>query len=127
MVGPPPATPEPTTAAPPLFPGQGQGVLDVEFENTFYDQVQAQELARLNALATATNDANQLRDATAVTGGTSLRGLLDGTLAAMIAIIGDLSKGRPLVDVFLAADRILYVGLVLLALALGLWLVDVTA
>ena len=108
------------------FPGEQQGVLDIEFTNKFYDQVQEEELKKLNALAKTANRNNQLTDSLARVQEMSLGSLFQRTIDTLVLIINDLSRGRPLWDIFLATDRILYVGLVLIAVAFCLWLIDVT-
>lgn len=109
------------------FPGEQQGVLDIEFTNKFYDQVQEEELKKLNALAKTANRNNQLTDSLARLQEMSLGSLFQRTIDTLVLIINDLSRGRPLWDIFLATDRILYVGLVLIAVAFCLWLIDVTS
>lgn len=110
-----------------LFPGEQQGVLDIEFQNKFYDQVQEEETRKLNALATTANRNNQLTDSLTRLQEMSLGRLFQKTIDTLVLIINDLSRGRPLWDVFLAPDRILYVGLVLIVIAFCLWLIDITS
>ncbi len=110
-----------------LYPGEQQGVLDIEFQNKFYDQVQEEETRKLNALATTANRNNQLTDSLTRLQEMSLGRLFQKTIDTLVVIINDLSRGRPLWDVFLAPDRILYVGLVLIVVAFCLWLIDITS
>lgn len=110
-----------------LYPGEQQGVLDIEFQNKFYDQVQEEETRKLNALATTANYNNQLTDSLARLQEMSLGSLFQRTIDTLVLIINDLSRGRPLWDVFFAPDRILYVGLVLIVVAFCLWLIDITS
>lgn len=96
--------------------------LDAEFEATFDDQVRARELAKLNELSALATRNGELAAEARSAQNMSLRELFEATVRALVGVITDLSEGKPLAQVFLARDRALYVGLVLIALALAVWL-----
>lgn len=114
------------TAAPAAAIGVTPPQLDVEFENKFYDQVQATELERLRQLARLTGKVQQLQSDASSVQQMTLASLFQKTIDTMVHVLEDLTKGRPLQDVFLADDRVMYIGIVLIVAALCLYLVDVT-
>ena len=88
--------------------------LDIEFSSKFDDQIQAEELAELNKLSKMATDnaANSLKATEPQN--LSVKQLFDHTVAVMASILQDLIAGRPLSEVFLAADRVMYVGFLLI-------------
>ena len=100
--------------------------LDAEFDDKFYDEIKKKELARLNELSALANKQADLADSTTLLQNTSLKELSYKTVDTVVAILKDLSAGKPLLDVFLAPDRVTYVGVLLLFVALCFYLVDIS-
>jgi hypothetical protein len=124
-----PPTP-PQQAFPPTPPQQASRIplqpqLDIQFETAFYGQVLADERAKLRRVTAAAMQRGALDGKARGLGDMSLRQLAFGLVDAWSDIVGDLRRGVPLRDVFLSTDRVLYVGLTLLLVALGVYLVDV--
>lgn len=101
--------------------------LDAEFLDKFYGQVRKEELAKLNELGRAAEGSGRLLAQSRALQNMSLKEVAAKTLDTMVAILADLTRGRPLTEVFLAPDRVAYVGLVTIVVALAVWLVDVTS
>ena len=99
--------------------------LDQEFGNKFDKEVKADELKRLNELSKIANETAGLE----VKQNMSVKAILAETLQTMVDILDDLTKGKPLHEVFSGStgDRPLFIGLVLIAVAVGVYLIDVTS
>ena len=101
--------------------------LDAQFMADFYEQVQAKELAKLNQLSSLATQSASIESKQKQFEHMSLKQLMRNTVDVLVAIITDLTERKPLADVFLAEERVLYVGLVLIILAICIYLVDVTS
>ena len=103
--------------------------LDQEFENKFDKEVKADELKRLNELSKIANEAAGMEVKHNRIQNMSVKTILAETLQTMVDILDDLTNGKPLQEVFSGStgDRPLFIGLVLIAVAVGVYLIDVTS
>lgn len=103
--------------------------LDQEFENKFDKEVKADELKRLNELSKIANETAGLEIKQNRIQNMSVKAILAETLQTMVDILDDLTKGKPLHEVFSGStgDRPLFIGLVLISVAVGVYLIDVTS
>lgn len=101
--------------------------LDVEFTSQFYDQVKAQEIAKLNDLSKKATDAAALATTSSDIKHMSLLQVFHRTRDVLVDILQDLTAGKPLKDIFLATNRVFYVGIVMIVVALMIYVVDVTS
>ena len=103
--------------------------LDQEFGTKFDKEVKADELKRLNELSKLANEAAGVEGKLNKIQNMSVKSILAQTLQTMIDILDDLTKGKPLQEVFSGSsgDRPLFIGLVLIAVAAGVYLIDVTS
>lgn len=103
--------------------------LDQEFSTKFDKEIKAEELKRLNELSKLANSSAGLEDAQNKIQNMSIKGILAQTLQTMVDILDDLGKSKPLQEVFWGStgERPLFVGLVLIAIAVGVYLIDVTS
>ncbi len=100
--------------------------LDVEFSNKFDETVRQEELDKLNELSRLANRNASLSAETSEIQNLSLKKIFDQLLDSVIGMLNDLTAGKPLVDVFLSQDRILYSGLLLVFAGVCIWLIDFT-
>ncbi|CAK0766218.1 hypothetical protein CVIRNUC_003336 [Coccomyxa viridis] len=101
--------------------------LDMEFQNAFDDKVQEEEVRKLNELSRLANGNTGLQAQDALVQNMSLIAVGQRLISTLVDVMSDLVAGKPLVSVFTQSDRGLYIGLTLLLVALGLWLIDITS
>ena len=103
--------------------------IDHQFQTQFDEQVRAAEVLRMKELSLLADrnevlgkDLNKIQNL-------SVKAILGRTLQVMIDILDDVMQGVHLQGVFSgpSGDRPLYIGLVLVALAMGLYAIDLTA
>ena len=114
-------------AAPSAASGTTPPQLDAQFVDKFYGQVKKDEVAKLNELGKIVDQTSRLLDQTRALQNMPVKEVFARTLDTLVAVVTDLSRGLPLTEVFLAPDRIAYIGIVLIVVALAIWLVDVTS
>lgn len=100
--------------------------LDMEFQNAFDDKVQAEEVRKLNELSRLANKTTSLQQQDGLVQNLSLIAIGQRLIATLVDVMSDLIAGKPLVSVFTQGDRGLYIGITLLLVAIGLWLIDIT-
>ena len=100
--------------------------LDVEFGNQFDEVVRQEELDKLNELSRLANRNATLSVETSEIQNLSIKKVFDQLLESVIGMLNDLTAGKPLVDVFLSSDRILYSGLLLVFAGICIWVIDFT-
>ncbi len=103
--------------------------LDQEFGSKFDEEVKAAELKRLNELSKLANETAGMSGRQNKIQNMSVKTILAETLQTMVDVLDDLTKGKPLHEVFSGSsgDRPLFIGLVLIAVAVGVYLIDVTS
>ncbi len=101
--------------------------LDMEFQNAFDEKVQEEEVRKLNELSRLANSTTNLQAEDALVQNMSLMAVGQRLIATLVDVMSDLVAGKPLVSVFTQSDRGLYIGLTLLLVALGLWLISITS
>ena len=101
--------------------------LDMEFQNAFDDKVQAEEVRKLNELSRLANSVTDLQQQDGLVQNMSLIAVGQKIISTLVDVMSDLVDGKPLVSVFTQSDRGLYIGITLLLVALGLWLISITS
>ena len=100
--------------------------LDMEFQNAFDNKVQAEEVRKLNELSKLANNVTDLQQQDGLVQNMSLIAVGQRLISTLVDVMSDPVAGKPLVLVFTQSDRGLYIGITLLLVALGLWLIDIT-
>jgi hypothetical protein len=101
--------------------------LDMQFQNAFDHKVQAEEVRKLNELSKLANSVTDLQQRDGLVQNMSLIAIGQRLISTLVDVMSDLVAGKPLVSVFTQSDRGLYIGITLLLVALGLWLIDITS
>lgn len=103
--------------------------LDQEFSSKFQNEIKADEVKKLNELSKLASSSAGLESTQRKIQNMSWKAILAQTLQTMVDILDDLTTGKPLQEVFSGStgERPLFIGLVLLVFAVGIYLVDVTS
>lgn len=100
--------------------------LDLEFSDKFDSQIRQEELDRLNELSRLASQTADLEGETSEIQNLSVKKIFAGLLDACIGMLNDVTAGKPLRDIFLATDRIVYTGLLFILVGICIWLIDFT-
>ncbi len=90
------------------------------------DAIKQQESDKLQKLSRLTNENADLTKTTVAIQNMTLKAVLATTLQTLVDILQDLStRTKPLPQIFLATDRIFYVGIVVIFIAFCVWILHI--
>ena len=103
--------------------------LDQEYETRFDTEIKQNETKRLKELSALSNQRSSLDAEENRIQHLSIKTILKRTLDTMVEVLDDVTKRKSLTQVIWGdkGDRPLYIGLVIVTLALCLYIIDVTS